>query len=98
MSIISGSPRRVSAEDFEATVEYGNLISEEDQWIAPIVQENLEAGVYDRGPLSPRHENGVFHFHEMVREALGSEAPDDRRAPSASPGTTASPEPSTTSG
>ena len=91
-------PEAASAEDFEATVAYGNLISEEDQWIVPLIQENLEAGVYDRGPLSPRHENGVFHFHEMVREALGSEAPDDRRAPSASPGTTASPQPSTTSG
>ena len=64
----------------------------------PLIQENLDAGVYDRGPLSPRHENGVFHFHEMVREALGSAVPDGSRAPSASPGTTASPEATITSG
>ena len=64
----------------------------------PLIQENLDAGVYDRGPLSPRHENGVFHFHEMVREALGSAVPDGSRAPSASPGTTASPQATITSG
>ena len=65
-------PDSVSAEDFEATLEYGVQVSKEDQWITPIIQENLEAGVYDAGPLSPRHENGVFYFHEMVREAVGS--------------------------
>ncbi len=66
-------PNEVSAEDFEAIVAYGIQISQEDQWIVPLIQQNLEAGVYERGPLSPRHESGVFHFHEMVRAALGSE-------------------------
>ena len=41
-----------------------------------MVQQNLNAGVYERGPLSPRHENGLYHFHEMVREAVDSAAPD----------------------
>ena len=91
-------PESVSTEDFEATVAYGSLISEEDQWIVPMIQENLAAGVYDTGPLSPRHENGLLHFHEMVREALGSAAPDGSPTPSALSGTTASPEPSITSG
>ena len=91
-------PGSVSAEDFEATVAYGTLVSEEDQWIVPLIQQNLAAGVYDRGPLSPRHENGVFYFHEMVRQALGSAPQDGSHAPSASPGTTAPPEPSITSG
>ena len=91
-------PDTVSAEDFEATVAYGRLVSEEDQWIVPLIQQNLEAGVYEAGPLSPRHENGVFHFHEMVRAALGSAASGGSHAPSASPGTTAPPAPSTTSG
>ena len=67
-------PESVSLEDFQATVDYGVLTSEEDQWIVPLIQENLEAGVYEAGPLSPRHENGLLHFHEMVREALGSTA------------------------
>ena len=91
-------PDGVSPEEFEATLDYGIQVSKEDQWIVPLIQENLEAGVYEAGPLSPRHENGLHHFHEMVREALGSEAPDDRRARSASPGTTTLPEASISSG
>ena len=67
-------PDSVSQEDFEATLEYGLQVSKEDQWITPIIQENLEAGVYEAGPLSPLHENGVHYFHEMVREAVGSAA------------------------
>ena len=30
-----------------------------------------QRSVYERGPLSPRHENGLFHFHEMVRNTIG---------------------------
>ena len=63
-------PAGVSEADFEATFDYGMDVSKEDQWITPIIQENLEAGVYDKGPLSPRHENGVYYFHELVRQAL----------------------------
>jgi hypothetical protein len=36
-----------------------------------VVQRNLESGAYDTGRLSPRHENGVFHFQERIREAVG---------------------------
>ena len=65
-------PAGVSEQDFEATFDYGMEVSKEDQWITPLVQENLEAGVYEKGPLSPRHENGVYYFHELVRDALAS--------------------------
>ena len=51
-------PDSVSVEDFEATVTYGTLVSEEDQRIVPLIQQNLDAGVYNRGPLSPRHAIG----------------------------------------
>ena len=91
-------PDSVSVEAFEATVTYGTLVSEEDQWIVPLIQQNLDAGVYDREPLSPRHESGVFHFHKTVRAALDSAPPDGSHDPSASPGTTVSPELSITSG
>jgi choline monooxygenase len=47
-------------------------VSREDQWITPLVQKNLEAGVYEKGPLSPKHENGVYYFHELVRAALAN--------------------------
>lgn len=44
-------------------------IREEDKAICERVQENLEAGVYDTGLLSPRHEAGLADFHRRVREA-----------------------------
>lgn len=45
-------------------------VLEEDRRIYEAVQRNLEAGVYDTGRLSPRHENGVFAFQQWVREDL----------------------------
>ena len=41
--------------------------------ICEAVQHNLESGVYDSGRLSPRHENGVFAFHQWVRASLARE-------------------------
>ena len=51
-------------------------LAEEDIGIVEVVQKNLNAGQYERGPLSPRHENGLFHFHEMVRAAAGPAVDD----------------------
>ena len=65
-------PDGASAAELEATAAYGTQLAEEDIGIVEVVQGNLSTGVYERGPLSPRHENGLFHFHEMVREALDS--------------------------
>ncbi len=42
----------------------------EDQAIAQAVQRNLEAGQYDTGRLSPKHEGGVAQFQSLVRSAL----------------------------
>jgi choline monooxygenase len=42
----------------------------EDVAICEAVQRNLDAGAYDVGRLSPRHEGGVFYFQERVRAAL----------------------------
>jgi choline monooxygenase len=64
-------PADESPETYQReVVAYGWRISEEDQWLVPDVQKNLEAGVYEAGPLSPRHENGVWYFHELLRTAL----------------------------
>ncbi len=64
-------PGGMDPEDYEKqVVQYGWEISEEDQDLTPSVQQNLEAGVYEAGPLSPRHENGLWHLHQMVRTAL----------------------------
>ena len=34
------------------------------------VQRNLNAGVYERGPLSPKYEAAVKAFQDMVRDEL----------------------------
>jgi choline monooxygenase len=54
----------------------------EDFGICEVSQGNLEAGLFERGPLSPRHEDGVRHFHELVRRSLEHDrAPVERRDP-----------------
>ena len=45
-------------------------ILDEDRVICEAVQRNLEAGVYDTGVLSPRHEHGVAAFQRWLRESL----------------------------
>jgi choline monooxygenase len=42
----------------------------EDFGICETSQGNLAAGVFQRGPLSPRHEEGVRHFHDLLRQSL----------------------------
>ena len=46
----------------------------EDFGICEEVQQNLKAGIYRDGPLSPRHEDGVQYFQGMVRESLGNQS------------------------
>ncbi|MDQ1520983.1 MAG: choline monooxygenase, partial [Actinomycetota bacterium] len=38
--------------------------------ICEAVQRNLDAGVYESGRLSPKHEAGVLQFHDLVRSAV----------------------------
>jgi choline monooxygenase len=39
------------------------------------VQRNLNAGVYERGPLSPKYEAAVKSFQDMVRGELQPRGP-----------------------
>jgi choline monooxygenase len=41
-------------------------ITDEHAWVCERVQENLDAGVYRTGPLSPSHEAAVAWFQERV--------------------------------
>ncbi len=47
------------------------MVTAEDKWICERVQANLEAGVYENGVFSPRHEQGVAWFQHFVAGALG---------------------------
>lgn len=48
------------------------VVTAEDKWICERVQENIAAGVYDAGVLSPKHEAGVGWFQRFVAEAVGN--------------------------
>ena len=45
-------------------------VTAEDKWICERVQANIDAGVYDAGVLSPKHEAGVAWFQRYVAEAV----------------------------
>lgn len=55
------------------TIKISRDITQEDIELCEAVQKNLRAGVYQRGELSPRHENGIAYFHDMVRQLDHSE-------------------------
>ena len=58
--------------DPEAALAMCEEVTDEDRRICEAVQQNLEAGIYDRGRLSPRHEAGVHDFQRRVWDALAS--------------------------
>lgn len=59
------------AEENRKSMEWSAQIVTEDLDMLLGVQRNLNAGVYDRGPLSPRYEHAVRAFQEMVVASLG---------------------------
>jgi len=54
-------------EENQRAIDLSLLVTQQDIDICEIVQKNLSAGVYQMGELSPRHENGVVYFHDLVR-------------------------------
>lgn len=50
-------------------IALADTVLEQDRRIVESVQRNLAAGIYHHGPLSPRHENGVAQFQDLVRTA-----------------------------
>ncbi|MDB5432826.1 MAG: Rieske (2Fe-2S) protein [Caulobacter sp.] len=52
------------------TLAMSDQVVAEDIWIVERVQENLNAGVYETGRLSPRHEGAVAAFQAFVRDAV----------------------------
>ena len=57
-------------ESYEESMRMSAQLMEEDRAICEAVQRNLESGAYETGELSPRHEQGVAAFQELVRAAL----------------------------
>ena len=60
-----------SEHDVEAIIKFSEQVADEDARVCEHVQRNLAAGKYDVGYLSPKWEEGIRVFHELVREAVG---------------------------
>ena len=56
------------ATDLDRIHEMNEIVAEEDVRICEAVQRNLESGVYSAGLLSPKWEEPLAVFHEMIRE------------------------------
>ncbi|MEI9903791.1 MAG: aromatic ring-hydroxylating dioxygenase subunit alpha [Asticcacaulis sp.] len=52
------------------TLTMSDEVTAEDKWISERVQDNFNAGVYETGRLSPRHEAAIAAFQAWVREAM----------------------------
>jgi choline monooxygenase len=64
-------------EDRRRKMQWTREVVEEDFEMCRAVQKNLGTGFYEAGPLSPRHENGVAYFHDLVRRALAPDVMDE---------------------
>ncbi len=49
--------------------EFSDEIQHEDIAICEAVQKGLASGAYEAGRLCPKREAGVWHFHQLLREA-----------------------------
>jgi choline monooxygenase len=67
----------------EAALATSQTLTDEDRFICQHVQANLDAGVYDRGALSARHENAVAWFQARFTEALAAVDAPAQSAPKA---------------
>jgi hypothetical protein len=67
-------PSDVDVEDFENKEgKYQLEVSLEDQKLIPEIQQNLQAGIYNEGPLSKKYETGVAYFHDLYLTKLNLE-------------------------
>ncbi|MGH6879192.1 MAG: aromatic ring-hydroxylating oxygenase subunit alpha [Rhizomicrobium sp.] len=57
----------------QAAMASSEVTTAEDIAITEAVQRNLDAGIYDRGRLSPKHEEAVALFQRLVTGALALE-------------------------
>ena len=57
------------AADNASVIALADTVMEQDRAMVEAVQPNLASGSYPGGRLSPRHENGVRQFQDLVRAA-----------------------------
>jgi choline monooxygenase len=57
------------AADVADVIALADTVLNQDRRMVELVQRNLAAGIYEGGLLSPRHENGLLQFQDLVRKA-----------------------------
>ena len=64
----------VSSEKARARIQkavgFSDEVQQEDIALCQSVQKGLRSATYDRGRYSVKRENGVHHFHMLLREFL----------------------------
>ena len=55
----------------EVAIHHSERVAEEDAWISSRVQQNIDAGVYETGVLSPQSDAFVEWFQARIVEAIG---------------------------
>jgi len=58
--------------DRTSDARFSDLVQQEDITICTAVQRGLASGSYVPGRLNPAREQGVWHFHELLRGAYGN--------------------------
>lgn len=53
-----------------AILAMSDAVTAQDKEIVERVQENLDAGVYEGGPLSPKHEGALAAFHALLGRSI----------------------------
>jgi choline monooxygenase len=61
------TPARIDAD-----LAFSDAVQAEDAAICADVQRGLCSGSYQPGRLNPAREQGVHHFHELLRDAYRS--------------------------
>jgi choline monooxygenase len=61
--------RAAAAARVEADLAFSDTVQAEDAAICEAVQRGLASGSWTPGRLNPFEERGVWHFHELLREA-----------------------------
>jgi choline monooxygenase len=60
----------IARNEMERSIAASEITTSEDKSITEAVQRNLDAGIYQTGRLSPKHELGVSWFQKEVSRAL----------------------------
>jgi choline monooxygenase len=60
-----------SQERIARAIAFSDEVQQEDIMLCSNVQKGLHSAAYDRGRYSVKRENGVHHFHMLLREFLG---------------------------